>query len=406
MIELPKLAEIQLGVRRILRPASKLGKIALWFGGLALVLEVWKLLARAASGTMLSVWATITSYVFVVCLALLGMRYVRQKLLWRLRNRLIVTYVFIGVIPIVLLVAMVLLAGYLFAGQFATYVALADLDAELQHLTAANDALAAQFVALTQSGKLTPQLAAEISSATDEAFSKRTVTVLEGDRGFVIEPGGKAVEVHGGLPDGAKKNLTKFVVDGGRLHLRAVRHENAGSRRLTVISSVPMTPEFLQRAARVGSVEISAPDKDEVKLDNAASSPSQNTIPPQPQDSVTIDLGGPRSKVVVGGKDVASPQHSVEAGKVLPAANSFDPEFRWGTLFSSMDWKSGKERTHTIVVGTRPSVLYNVLFGTLGTKAGIFIELLLGIAVFFGIIELISLIHRCAPHTQHDEIGS
>ncbi len=87
MIELPKLAEIQVGVRRILRPTSKLGKTTLWFGGLALVLEVWKLLARAASGTMLSVWATIISYVFVVCLLLLGMRYVRQKLLWRLRNR-------------------------------------------------------------------------------------------------------------------------------------------------------------------------------------------------------------------------------------------------------------------------------------------------------------------------------
>ena len=58
--------------------------------------------------------------------------------MWRLRNRLIVTYVFIGVIPIILLVAMALLAGYLFAGQFATYVAMADLQSELQHLESAN----------------------------------------------------------------------------------------------------------------------------------------------------------------------------------------------------------------------------------------------------------------------------
>ena len=46
---------------------------------------------------------------------------------------------------------MVLLAGYLFAGQFATYIALSDLDTELQHLTAANNALAAQFRSLTVS---------------------------------------------------------------------------------------------------------------------------------------------------------------------------------------------------------------------------------------------------------------
>ncbi len=90
------------------------------------------------------------------CLLLRGLRWARQRLMWRLRNRLIVTYVFIGVIPIVLLISMVLVAGYLFAGQFATYIALADLDTELQHLTAANNALAAQFRTLTQSGKLTP----------------------------------------------------------------------------------------------------------------------------------------------------------------------------------------------------------------------------------------------------------
>ena len=36
-------------------------------------------------------------------------------------------------------------------------------------------------------------------------------------------------------------------------------------------------------------------------------------------------------------------------------------------------------------------MLYNVLFGNLNTKAGIFIQVLVGIAIFFGIIELIAL---------------
>ena len=180
------------------------------------------------------------TYVFIGCLLLRGVRWARQHLMWRLRNRLIVTYIFIGVIPIVLLVAMALIAAYLFAGQFATYVALADLETELQHLSATNDALAAQFRSLTQSGSLTPKLAAEIASATDENFSKRSVTVLEGDKGFVVEPGGTTAEVHGMLPDMVKNNLSSFVMDGGRLHLRAIKHIDAGSRRLTVISNVPM----------------------------------------------------------------------------------------------------------------------------------------------------------------------
>ena len=66
---------------------------------------------------MLSGWAQFLSFLFLVFLLLLGLRWVRQRLMWRLRNRLIVTYVFIGVIPVLLLVSMALLAGYLFAGQ-------------------------------------------------------------------------------------------------------------------------------------------------------------------------------------------------------------------------------------------------------------------------------------------------
>ena len=157
--ELPNPSTVRTALRRMLRPTSRLGKITLWFAGLALLLQLWTRIARSPSGSMLSVWTALITYVFVVCLLLRGMRWARQHLLWRLRNRLIVTYVFIGVIPIVLLVAIVLLAAYLFAAQFATYVALADLDTELQHLTGANDALAAQFRTLVQSGKLTPQLA-------------------------------------------------------------------------------------------------------------------------------------------------------------------------------------------------------------------------------------------------------
>ena len=119
----------------------------------------------------------------------MGLRWVRRQLMWRLRNRLIVTYVFIGVIPIVLLVMMGLLAGYLFAGQFATYVAMSDLQSELRHLESANRSLAMQFRSLARSEKLNEQLAAEISSASDENFRNRVVSVWDGDKPFVLSAG-------------------------------------------------------------------------------------------------------------------------------------------------------------------------------------------------------------------------
>ena len=395
MIELPSPSAVRLGLKRMLRPTSRLGKTTLWFGGLALVLQLCKWMAHAQSGTMLSVWTVLVTYVFVACLLLRGMRWVRQNLMWRLRNRLIVTYVFIGVIPIILILSMVLLAAYLFAGQFATYVALSDMDIELQHLTAANNALAVQYRSLIQSGKLTPQLAAEIVSASDEAFSQRTVTVLEGDKGFVIGRGGTTTEVHGMVSEASKKDMSGFVMDGGRLHLRSVKHVDSGGRQLTLISSVPMSPEVLQRAARVGSVNLYPPVQPEQEARSEAtgspSSEGKHAPARTSPESVTIDIGGSKSQVTISGKNVTNAAQNVEAGSVSEAANRFDPEFRWWSLFNAVDWNTGKELTGAIVVGSRPSMLYNVLFSTLATKAGIFISVLVGIAIFLGIIELVAL---------------
>ena len=383
-----KLAKARQLLSHAFHPGTKLGKVTLWFGILTLLLQLWVLIARSPNGSMLSVWASIVTFVFAFCLGLRGMRWARQVLMWRLRNRLIVTYVFIGVIPIVLLIAMFLLATYLFAGQFATYIALSDLDIELQHLTAANNALTAQFRSLSRQGKLTPELAAEISSASDEAFSQRTVTVLEGDQGFVIEPGGKTAPAHEVLPSSFKDEVNGFMMDGGRLHMRAVKQVNQAGRRLTVISNVPVTPELLQRAARVGKVDLYAPDIDaEAAAENRNGSSSVNVD----DQAVTIDNGGNKSRIKLAGKNRGAAPQNVGAGAVPPAASGLDPEFQWWTLFRATDWKTGKDHTGAIVVGSRPSTLYNVLFGTLGTNTSIFVQVLAGIAVFLGLIELVAL---------------
>src|SRR5664279_442177 len=192
VFKLPESREIKARLQRVLRPKSKLGRTTLWFGGLALVLELLRLIFRAPNGTMLSGWASFLVFIFAVCATLMGLRWMRRQFMWRLRNRLIVTYVFIGVIPIFLLMTMAILAGYLFGGQFATYVAMSDLQSELQHLESANRSLAMQFRSLARSGKLNEQLAAEIASASDENFRNRVVSVWDGDKGFLLSEKGRS----------------------------------------------------------------------------------------------------------------------------------------------------------------------------------------------------------------------
>ena len=115
---------------RILRPAGKWARITVWLGGLSLLL--W--LADLAPGARLGGWATLVTLIFLFCAVVVLFRWGYRPLLWRLRNRLIVTYLFIGVVPILLLLIMFGLASVLFAGQFATYVVISDLHSELLHL--------------------------------------------------------------------------------------------------------------------------------------------------------------------------------------------------------------------------------------------------------------------------------
>jgi len=97
---------------RILRPPSKWGRVTVWLGILCLLLWIATLLGAGLAG-----WAVFTTLVFAVLLC----KWAYRPMLWRLRNRLIVTYLFIGVMPILLLLLMGGLAGYLFTQLAYTF---------------------------------------------------------------------------------------------------------------------------------------------------------------------------------------------------------------------------------------------------------------------------------------------
>ena len=64
------------------------------------------LLSRLSPGASASLagWVSFLSFLAAILYTVVAFRWLRSQLLWRLRNRLIVTYVFIGVIPVLLLV--------------------------------------------------------------------------------------------------------------------------------------------------------------------------------------------------------------------------------------------------------------------------------------------------------------
>jgi len=83
----------------------------------------------AVLGLILTVAATVAGVVVLV-------RLVKNlnRVIWRLRSRLIISYLFIAVVPLLLIMALVGLAGYVIVGQVAIYVVRGELERRVAEL--------------------------------------------------------------------------------------------------------------------------------------------------------------------------------------------------------------------------------------------------------------------------------
>ena len=145
-------------------PQGRMARLACYLAGMAAVLfALQKLLGMFAKSTFakswgehLGGWVGFLVFVSAVLFAVLAFRWVKRRILWRLRNRLIVTYMFIGVIPAVLLVAMALITLYGLAGQFAVFVFTSEIHSQLRSLEAANAAVSNELASRSSTAKILP----------------------------------------------------------------------------------------------------------------------------------------------------------------------------------------------------------------------------------------------------------
>ncbi len=82
-------------------------------------------------------WQAVIALPMVVLAIATAFRAVRRILrgaVWRLRNRLMVAYLFIALVPIVLILMMAGLAGYVVIGEMAVYLANRELESHLAQM--------------------------------------------------------------------------------------------------------------------------------------------------------------------------------------------------------------------------------------------------------------------------------
>ncbi len=384
-------------------PEGRMARIA-WYllalGGILFALRGLLALFAPSWGASLGGWATFLAVSSGVLFSFLGFGWLKRKVLWRLRNRLIVTYVFIGVIPAVLLVAMAFITLYGLAGQFAVFVVTLEIHAQLRSLQAANAAVSNELAAHLERGD--PPAAESLAGLRkrDPAWAHRQVCAWYRDRPLPL------CNVFNGTaltpPGFSTARFRDLVRDRAGLHLRVATSLQLGSTNLTVVTSEPFDQELVGKiAANLGEITLFAPgtpiEGSPSRSEASASAPesgphtSLSVSPPEGQGGIAINSGNQGTKLQVG-QVLFRPIFVV--GSLPPATGSLDFEIPLaGTSLSAVNWKTGKQEPGAVVrVRTRPSVLYAHLFEALGEFVQGVEYILLGVGIFFAIIELIALL--------------
>ena len=110
-----------------------------WFPGQRVTVRSVFLISLAAAIllgnlTRLELFTALFSILATISGTLLVFRFLRRMIgrtIWRLRDRLLVTYLFIGIVPLFLVLVLVGIAGYIFAGQTAMYLVSSEFDRTL-----------------------------------------------------------------------------------------------------------------------------------------------------------------------------------------------------------------------------------------------------------------------------------
>jgi len=336
-----------------------------------------------------------------VLFSVLAFRWLKRRILWRLRNRLIVTYVFIGVIPAVLLVTMALITLYGLAGQFAVFLVTSEIRSQLRSLEAANAAVSNELAARLERGENPAAESLAGLRKRDRAWGRRQICAWYGEKPLPL-----CNEFQGAtltFPGFAKGTFREIVRDREELHLRVVTSLPLGANRLTVVTSEPFDKELVGNiAADLGEITLFASGIAINETPTQSSASSGGEPNPGPHASASITPQDNKGGIVISsnkqGVSVQADNQVLQPTFVVGMLPSPDGRFDLeiplaGTSLSVVDWNSGERARRALLrVRTRPSVLYGHLFAALGEFVQGVAYILIGVGIFFAIIELIALI--------------
>ena len=289
----------------------------------------------------------------------------RSRLLWSLRNRLIVAYLFIAVVPILLIFTMVVLAGQLLYSQLGAYLLYEDLHRRIEMLDDISQHIAAAHGTLLRG--ITQEEAERILASQSHAVHDRELLGLSID--FSDDP--SLLRKVAAPP---KESFAGLLQEDGTLSLVSLRAIPMPKGVRIVRLRTPVTEEFLATIAPdLGAVQLNLTQPYEGKV----------------QRGVLYTTGG--AQYEAAGRIVA------RSRKLQPAGFWIDPSVNVvsrleDAAFVARDGTVGRPRPVFAVFSARPSRLNDRMFTTLGELRDFYLQLFGAFAAVFLLIWVAALI--------------
>ncbi len=290
----------------------------------------------------------------------------RERLLWSLRNRLVVAYLFIAVVPVLLLVAMAGLSATLAYRQLAAYLVYKDVQTRIGSLQALADSVAAALPPASKSSAvdLSKELESQTSVSAALSAARDSLPGL-----FVDQRLGPAVLRGMG---GTTRRFAGLIQSEDQVWLLAVVSRRNGLAQQAVSLAVPL---------HAGLIDRLVPDL----------GPLQFSITRPPTDS-----DPPRSVTSLGESRFVALREEGTRGRFLPIpSNWFDFEVKGVTRFRMV--LLGKEKSPLLdstlfcTSSSRASILNLRLFSDPGDVGSLFFAGLLWIGGIFLFLEVMAL---------------
>ena len=330
----------------------------------ALVVYLILLAARPDSG--FETFVAIATYVLGGLVALRLLRIGLRKITWRLRNRLLVAYLFIAVLPILLILTLAGLGAYMLAGQVAVYLVRSELDRRVASLESA-----VQVLAGTVNGS--PDV---VLMRTAEVYEKRFPGIA-----FVVEEKGRVrrwperVEVS--APEKLPLNSSGLASLEGRYYAWHYAEKN-GTRYLVV---APLSRRYLSAMmpglGDVYFLQRDFGDHQDSPKNQRPSSMSSKAVPGYPQRFQPVPAGGDSAR-----------------SAVPPAVNRFDLDVQWGSLIRALEWNHPESTDSALLlVHTRVSSILATILSQGGDELqGFGLILFYAVAIAFLIVAIAGLV--------------